>query len=75
MPVRPGPRVVAVAQHRRREKELFGSLGIATAPWGDTIEAVGYPTIAKTTTLGYDGKGQWRLDSPADLAGLPATSS
>lgn len=72
VPVRPGPNVVAVAQHRRREKDLFASLGILAAPWADSLEAVGYPAIAKTTTLGYDGKGQWRLSSPADLGALPA---
>jgi 5-(carboxyamino)imidazole ribonucleotide synthase len=71
--VRPSPQLVGVAQHRRREKELFASLGIPTAPWGASVAEVGYPAVVKTATLGYDGKAQWRIDGPADLAAVPAS--
>jgi 5-(carboxyamino)imidazole ribonucleotide synthase len=73
VPVRPGPSVVEVAQHRAREKRLFGSLQLDTACWSDlplasAAEEVGFPAVAKTATLGYDGRGQWMLEGPADLA-------
>jgi 5-(carboxyamino)imidazole ribonucleotide synthase len=76
LPVRPGPRVVEVAQHRAREKRLFASLGLPTVRWSDrplaeAVEEVGLPALAKTATLGYDGRGQWRLERPADIATVP----
>lgn len=33
------------------------------------------PLVLKTATGGYDGKGQHRIDDPADLAGLVATAA
>ncbi|TAN52640.1 MAG: 5-(carboxyamino)imidazole ribonucleotide synthase, partial [Rhodospirillales bacterium] len=33
VPVRPGPRVLEIAQDRLSEKRFFNGLGIATAPW------------------------------------------
>jgi 5-(carboxyamino)imidazole ribonucleotide synthase len=76
VPVRPGPAVVEVAQHRGREKRLFGDLGLETVRWSDrpladAVEEVGFPAVAKTATLGYDGRGQWRLERPADIAQVP----
>ena len=71
-PARPGPAVVEVAQHRAREKRSFAAAGLATVRWSSQPEAITYPALAKTATLGYDGKGQWRLDGPGDLAALLA---
>ena len=56
-----------VAQHRLREKEFFTSLGIPTPKYaaaGDAdellraLDVTGIPAVVKTTTMGYDGKGQ-----------------
>ncbi|UIJ47473.1 5-(carboxyamino)imidazole ribonucleotide synthase [Sphingomonas cannabina] len=88
VPVHPSPRSLAVAQHRAEEKEFVEALGGRAAPWrrvesretlDEAIAAIGCPAILKTATLGYDGKGQVRLASPADadaaweaIAGAPA---
>ncbi|MEJ0059789.1 MAG: 5-(carboxyamino)imidazole ribonucleotide synthase [Terricaulis sp.] len=70
--VHPNPRALALAQDRVAEKQLFASLGIATAPFAvvDTREdlagalhTIGAPSILKTRRLGYDGKGQARIAS------------
>jgi 5-(carboxyamino)imidazole ribonucleotide synthase len=72
----PGARALAVSQDRVTEKQYFESLGIAVAPYAtvDTLESlstaiddIGYPAILKTRRLGYDGKGQAVIRTPADL--------
>ena len=74
-PIRPGPRALAVSQDRLTEKTFLASLGLATAPFrdvpdvetlADAVQALGAPAILKTRRLGYDGKGQVRIDDPAD---------
>jgi 5-(carboxyamino)imidazole ribonucleotide synthase len=76
IPVFPAPRALRVAQDRLAEKTLFNELGIGTPAFAavDTREAldaavarIGLPCILKTRRLGYDGKGQFRLKTPADL--------
>ena len=76
-PVRPGPAVLRISQDRVAEKTFVNRAGIATAPWEavETLEQLhaaatrlGLPAVLKTTRYGYDGKGQARLRSPADLA-------
>ncbi len=73
-PVRPGVRPIHIAQHRLREKAFFRSLGIGTADYqpiasdADVAAATALPGILKTCTEGYDGKGQARVASAADLA-------
>ena len=57
----PGPRALEQGQDRLREKELFRSLGIPTARFG-TLAETGLPALVKSRRLGYDGKGQRRLD-------------
>jgi 5-(carboxyamino)imidazole ribonucleotide synthase len=57
----PGPRALEEGQDRLREKELFRSLGIPTARFGG-LEETGLPALVKTRRLGYDGKGQRRID-------------
>jgi 5-(carboxyamino)imidazole ribonucleotide synthase len=58
------PAVAALerGQDRLREKELFRSLGIPTARFG-SLEETGLPALVKTRRLGYDGKGQRRLET------------
>ena len=74
-PVRPGVVALATAQDRIVEKNFLASHDIPTAPFADIpdeatlVEAVariGTPSILKTRRFGYDGKGQARIDTPAD---------
>lgn len=72
-PVRPGVMPIHYAQHRLREKEFFKSCGIGTAAYqairndNDIARATALPGILKTCTEGYDGKGQARVTSKAEL--------
>ena len=76
VPVFPSPRALAVAQDRLAEKTLFRELGIPVPDFADidsraaldaAVVALGMPCILKTRRLGYDGKGQFRIKSPADV--------
>src|SRR5690349_12916562 len=72
----PPPGAVAAAQDRLAEKTLFRSLGIPTAEFvtidseadAAAAERLGWPAIVKTRRMGYDGRGQRVVDSPAALA-------
>jgi 5-(carboxyamino)imidazole ribonucleotide synthase len=75
--VRPHARALAVAQHRAREKEFLAGLGLPVTPFA-TIETdheveraagtVPFPAVLKTSTFGYDGKGQVRVATSGELA-------
>jgi 5-(carboxyamino)imidazole ribonucleotide synthase len=76
VPVFPNPRALSIAQDRLAEKTLFRELGIPVPAFADVpdraaldaaIAAIGTPCILKTRRLGYDGKGQFRIKSPADV--------
>ncbi|RZA21605.1 MAG: 5-(carboxyamino)imidazole ribonucleotide synthase [Lysobacteraceae bacterium] len=76
VPVFPTPRALAVAQDRLAEKTLFGELGIPVPGYADiatrdsldqAVATLGTPCILKTRRLGYDGKGQFRIKSAADV--------
>ena len=64
----PDARALELGQDRLAEKELFRSLGIATAPFGSVAE-VGVPALVKSRRLGYDGKGQRVVDSAEPIGG------
>jgi len=75
VPVRPGGRVLHIAQHRGREKTWLLENGIPCAPFrhvgtreelGAALTALGTPAILKTAGFGYDGKGQVRIYDPAE---------
>jgi 5-(carboxyamino)imidazole ribonucleotide synthase len=77
LPVRPGAASLEIAQYRPNEKNLVLDLGGKVAPFRAVssladleaaLAAIGTPAILKTAALGYDGKGQARIDSPADAA-------
>jgi len=77
VPVFPSPGALAIAQDRLAEKTLFRDLGIPVPDFADitsradldnAIERLGTPCILKTRRLGYDGKGQFRIKTPADAA-------
>jgi len=66
-PVHPSAESVAIARHRIQEKDYAREAGLnpasyavinASADFAAAIEVTGLPAIIKTTTLGYDGKGQ-----------------
>ncbi len=68
--------VLYYAQNRIREKQLAKKSGIQTAQFmevnnsddlANACKTIGFPAILKTCELGYDGKGQLTIDSPADL--------
>ncbi|MBK0391225.1 5-(carboxyamino)imidazole ribonucleotide synthase [Ramlibacter algicola] len=75
-PVHPSADAVAVAQDRTQEKAHFTRCGVPVAPHAviETPEQLAavradlLPGILKTARLGYDGKGQARVDSPQALA-------
>lgn len=76
VPVFPSPAALAVAQDRLVEKNLFRSLGIPVGEYAavdsrDELEAevarIGGACILKTRRLGYDGKGQFRIKSTAEI--------
>jgi 5-(carboxyamino)imidazole ribonucleotide synthase len=74
--VYPPPPIVAIAQDRLAEKQLFESLSIPTAKFvvvdkrgdleriGDTL---GWPVVLKARRLGYDGRGQRVVTSVTGL--------
>jgi 5-(carboxyamino)imidazole ribonucleotide synthase len=74
--VAPSPQALAVAQDRLAEKTRAREFGCETAPFanienaGDLVHAwtlIGAPALLKTRRLGYDGKGQARVDSLDEL--------
>ena len=80
-PVRPSPQVLALTQHRGREKAFLRSAGLPHAPYREVadraalvpaLRAIGYPCVLKTAGFGYDGKGQARLRGRRDLGAARA---
>ena len=73
--VAPNPEILRRSQDRLLEKQFLKSLGLDTAPFystdrnalDDAINAIGLPSILKTRRFGYDGKGQFRLKTMADV--------
>lgn len=69
-PVYPDPDVIAICQHRGREKAFLNNLGIPTAPYRlinasteleQAVQALGTPVFVKSCEHGYDGQNQWRI--------------
>jgi 5-(carboxyamino)imidazole ribonucleotide synthase len=76
--VRPAGASVAIAQDRRREKAFFSQNGFPVGAWAPidgladidaALAQVRLPALLKTARLGYDGKGQARVASRAELEG------
>ncbi|HET7729966.1 MAG TPA: 5-(carboxyamino)imidazole ribonucleotide synthase [Usitatibacter sp.] len=75
--VRPSGGAVAIAQDRRREKGFFAERGLplgafavveSEADIDAALARVRLPALLKTARFGYDGKGQARIESRAELA-------
>jgi len=87
-PIHPNREALRVSQDRITEKDFLANLGLTPAPYAavDTladlehaVSEIGLPAILKTRRFGYDGKGQARINTAADLgqaiadmAGQPA---
>ena len=75
-PVAPGADAVAIAQDRAQEKAHFTRCGVPVAPNAvietaaqlATVPDALLPGILKTARMGYDGKGQMRVKTRAELA-------
>ena len=73
-PVLPKPSVNRLIQHRLAEKDFINKLNIRTTRYSEikkktdieTLEDF-LPGILKTTTMGYDGKGQFPINKIKDL--------
>jgi 5-(carboxyamino)imidazole ribonucleotide synthase len=74
-PVAPSGAAVSVCQDRAREKAHFTACGVPCAPHAvietpEQLAAVSddlLPGILKTSRMGYDGKGQVRIQTRAEL--------
>lgn len=81
-PLRPNWKVLEVCQNRKTEKTFLGDNGYPVAPFAvvdsaaslrSAIEEIGTPSVLKTATMGYDGKGQLKLNAdkgPEDAEAL-----
>ncbi|WP_146585087.1 5-(carboxyamino)imidazole ribonucleotide synthase [Puniceibacterium confluentis] len=76
-PIHPGREALRISQDRLTEKAFLRGLSLKVAPYADIPDAtaldaalaeIGTPAILKTRRFGYDGKGQARIQSPADSA-------
>ncbi|MDD4943249.1 MAG: 5-(carboxyamino)imidazole ribonucleotide synthase [Rhodoferax sp.] len=75
-PTAPSADAVAIAQDRSKEKAHLARSGVSVAPYAviETAEQLAavaddlLPGILKTARLGYDGKGQVRVKTRAELA-------
>ena len=73
-PVLPKPSVNRIIQHRLAEKDFINNLNIRTTRYAsiekksemDSVEDL-LPGLLKTVTLGYDGKGQYYINSLESL--------
>ncbi len=71
-PVRPSGSVLHTTQQRIREKSFLTKAGLPTTPYREVrsleglkpaLADLGCPAILKTAAFGYDGKGQFRIES------------
>jgi 5-(carboxyamino)imidazole ribonucleotide synthase len=78
--VAPSSRVLQITQDRIAEKTFARDCGAPVAEFAEVStpdgvrsagERIGYPSVLKTVSGGYDGKGQWRVtDERGALAAL-----
>jgi 5-(carboxyamino)imidazole ribonucleotide synthase len=75
-PVRPSGVALHTAQQRAREKAFLADRGFPTTPFAraetldelsTAVAALGTPAVVKTAAFGYDGKGQHKVTTPADV--------
>lgn len=75
-PVRPGAKAVMITQDRIHEKSFLRDNGFPTAPFAvikdetdlvSGFQTIRAPAILKVSRFGYDGKGQYAIESETDL--------
>ena len=76
-PVLPNPSIIKIIQNRLLEKDFINKLNIKTTQYASVKNENNIlknqnflPAILKTCTLGYDGKGQYKISSIEDLKSL-----
>ena len=76
-PVLPNPSIIKIIQNRLFEKNFINKLNIKTTQYASVKNENNIlknqnflPAILKTCTLGYDGKGQYKISSIEDLKSL-----
>ena len=76
-PVLPNPSIIKIIQNRLLEKDFINKLNIKTTQYASVKNENSIlknqnflPAILKTCTLGYDGKGQYKISSIEDLKSL-----
>jgi len=83
-PLWPTPGALDLKRDRRREREHLTSLGLPQPRWAQAgIHAdlaaacaqAGFPCRVKAASGGYDGRGQWKVKSVADIAAIPADAA
>jgi 5-(carboxyamino)imidazole ribonucleotide synthase len=71
-----GSELLRTTQHRLREKRAIEAAGVRVAPYREIASAdalreavreLGLPSVLKTATGGYDGKGQWVIREEAEI--------
>ncbi|MEI6356679.1 MAG: 5-(carboxyamino)imidazole ribonucleotide synthase, partial [Verrucomicrobiota bacterium] len=76
VPVRPAGEVLHITQQRLREKTFLGAHGFPVTPFRrittlaeleTAARDLALPAVLKTASFGYDGKGQQKLRSVAEL--------
>ncbi|MCC5789169.1 MAG: 5-(carboxyamino)imidazole ribonucleotide synthase [Opitutales bacterium] len=72
-PIRPSLEVLDISRDREKEKTFFRDQGFPCADFAivdspqslaSAAERIGFPCVLKTATMGYDGKGQIKLQGP-----------
>jgi 5-(carboxyamino)imidazole ribonucleotide synthase len=76
-PVRPDGAILHTTQQRIREKRFLLKTGLPITPYREVhslddlrqaLDELGYPAVLKTAEFGYDGKGQFKIDSEEHVA-------
>jgi len=76
-PVRPASRVLRIIQDKSTQKDFLQAHGFPLPPYATITDQASlvaatrsgsFPAILKRCRSGYDGKGQVRVEHPADLA-------
>ena len=75
VPLHPSAEVLHTTQNRQREKAWLKANGFPHVAYAEALDGdiapavaqVGLPCVVKTADFGYDGKGQMKLTTAADL--------
>ncbi|MDL4842013.1 5-(carboxyamino)imidazole ribonucleotide synthase [Aquibacillus rhizosphaerae] len=71
-----GSELLRITQDRENEKQVMLEKGLPISTFSivsdrtqleDALQKIGTPSVLKTCTGGYDGKGQMKLDTKADI--------